>query len=184
MPWERRKISSTPFTSAERKRFRNLLELAKSSPFPGEQANALTAAKRMASKNGMTLEEAAAAQPPEPAQVPQNPKRTRKDDIQVKEFVKYADLMDYQLRMEKLQREHAFNAARMRGLDADADKAKAAQQKRFASTIRKSKSNVRMEPEKYAEVLLKETAFPIHEIADLSGLDIYKVVTLKLKMRK
>ncbi len=180
---ERWKISSTPFTAAERKRFRNLLELAKSSPFPGEQANALTAAKRMASKNGMSLEEAAAAQPPDPKQVPQNPRRTREDEIRVKEFVKYANLMEYQLRADKYQREEAFKAARARGLDEAEERAKE-RRKNFASTMRKSKSNVRMPPLKYAEVLLKETAFPIHEIADLTGLDVYKVVAIKLKMRK
>ena len=40
------------------------------------------------------------------------------------------------------------------------------------------------DPVSYATVLIKETQFSVREIAELSGLDIYKVTALKLKSRK
>jgi len=40
------------------------------------------------------------------------------------------------------------------------------------------------DPVSYAIVLIKETQFSAQEIAELSGLDIYKVTALKLKSRK
>ena len=43
--------------SETQKRFSNLLELAKRSKFKGERNNALSAAKRIATKHGMTIEE-------------------------------------------------------------------------------------------------------------------------------
>ena len=59
----RRRSISEPFTEEERTRFRNLLELANSSKFDGERANALAAATRIATKHGMTLDEAARWRP-------------------------------------------------------------------------------------------------------------------------
>jgi len=159
-----------------------LLELAKSSPFAGEKANALAAAKRMAARNGMSLEDAAAAQPPEPHVAPENPRPTQADEIRAKEFARYADLMEYQLRMDKVSRESAFKAARERGLDQEEEKAEARRKKRAANFTR-SRSNARMEPTKHAEMLLRETSFPFHEVANITGLDVYQVVAVKLKMR-
>ena len=43
--------------SETQKRFSNLLELAKRSKFRGERNNALSAAKRIAEKHGMTIKE-------------------------------------------------------------------------------------------------------------------------------
>ena len=137
----------------------------------------------MAARNGMTLEEAAAAQPPEPHVVPEDPRPTREDEIRAKEFARYADLMDYQLRMEKIMRDNAFNAARARGLDREEQQVEESRKKRAANFTR-SRSKARMEPQKHAEVLLKETSFPFHEVAVITGLDVYEVVAVKLKMRK
>ena len=41
-----------------------------------------------------------------------------------------------------------------------------------------------MRPEVHAAVLLRETRLPFREVADITGLDIYDVVGMKLKMRK
>ena len=38
-------------------------------------------------------------------------------------------------------------------------------------------------PYSFAKVLLSETSMPLREIVSLTGLDIYRVVGLKLKMR-
>ena len=38
-------------------------------------------------------------------------------------------------------------------------------------------------PTDHAEVLLKETSLPSHEIAKMTGLDVYEVFGIKLKNR-
>ena len=38
-------------------------------------------------------------------------------------------------------------------------------------------------PTDHAEVLLKETSLPSHEIAKMTGLDVYEVFGMKLKNR-
>ena len=40
-----------------------------------------------------------------------------------------------------------------------------------------------MDPAKHAAVLLQDTSLPFHEVAAITGLDIYEVVGLKLKLR-
>ena len=42
----------------------------------------------------------------------------------------------------------------------------------------------RRNPLKHAEVLLKETSLHFDEIAEITGLNIYEVVGIKLKLRK
>ena len=60
----RRTPISEQLTPEEQVRFHNLLKLAKESPFPGERENALAAAERMATRHGLTLEEAATGNSP------------------------------------------------------------------------------------------------------------------------
>ena len=59
---------ATSFNDAERKRFQGLLRLAAESPYVGERENALAAARRMAERHGMTVEEAAGMERPRAAQ--------------------------------------------------------------------------------------------------------------------
>ena len=40
-----------------------------------------------------------------------------------------------------------------------------------------------LNPTERAEVLLKETSLPAHEIAKMTGLDVYQVFGMKLKAR-
>ena len=40
-----------------------------------------------------------------------------------------------------------------------------------------------MEPWQHARLLLTETSLPLREIAEITGLDLYDVVGLKLKLR-
>jgi len=134
----------------------------------------------MATRNGMSIEEAAANQPPAPEQVPEYPKKTHEEWLREQEFIRQAGLMEYKLRMDKLQREEALKAARRRGLDAE-EKAEKGKPK---STIRTSRSRVRMDPRRHARVLLHETNFQFDEIAGITGLDVYQVVEEKLKMRR
>ena len=69
---------STPFTENERQRFRNLLELANSSPYQGERDNAMAAAERLAGRHGMTLGGSGARRDPEPETRAAAPARSRK----------------------------------------------------------------------------------------------------------
>ena len=47
----------------------------------------------------------------------------------------------------------------------------------------RSSSNARRHPAKHAEILLKETSLTFHDIAEITGLDVIKIVTIKLKLR-
>ena len=177
-----------PFTETDRERLRNLLELAESSPFPGERDNALAAAKRLAERYGMSLEEAASWQP-DRQRAPGRPGRHPAMDGEfVSPFVyrpdrKTADrwqrtsLDPAALEAEKKRWEEAVDAARQRGLDGG----EKSETERFGT--RRPNSRSRRNPIAHATVLLKETSLPFEEIADITGLDIYDVIAMKLKLR-
>lgn len=82
---------------------------------------------------------------------------------------------------EKTRWNTAYEAARRRGLDQEAEAAEAAPPKRRAS--QQPKSNRRMNPELHARSLLGETTLPLEEVAAITKLSIYQVTGLKLKMR-
>ena len=172
-PFWRRPIS-TPLSNAERIRFRNLLELANSSEFAGERDNALAAAQRIAQRHGLTLEEAArmgleskAAPPPQV-------------DLEAaarQRAMRFAQAQQEAMAREKQRWEEAVRRARARGLDS------ANQAPSRADSRPRRWSRTRRDPTKHAAVLLEETSLPFHEIASITGLDIYSVVGMKLKMR-
>jgi len=188
----RRPVISTGFSEAERQRFHNLLHLAAESPFEGERANALAAAKRLAERFGLTLEEAAAGgskddrhQRPRDEYPPHEP---RSDDFMADDlgfrpqtldrFARAMHLMDNYILSDKARRESALREAQMRGLDADELR------KAVTSSVTQKRSKVRrMNPYRHATTLLRETSLSFREIANITGLDIYAVVGLKLKLR-
>lgn len=158
--------ASRAMTPVERERFDTFLKIAAESPFPGERANALDAARRLAGRYGMSLDQArrgragpAAAGPPRPA--PRNA----------------AGLAEARLRAERERRERALREAVARGLDRETRGRGGAARPRPAFNAR------RRDSQSFARVLLEETRLPLTEIVSLTGLDIYKVVGLKLKMR-
>ena len=149
------------------------MKLAAESPFEGERENALVAARRLATRHGMTLEEAARAdaiavrrEAPRPATTPAD----------INRFAAAVHLSDYHLHVDKLRREEALAKARLRGLDRE-------ELARRAPAKMKSMSKRRMKPETHAAVLLRETRLRFREVAEITGLDIYQVVGMKLKMR-
>lgn len=89
----------------------------------------------------------------------------------------FAWVQQEQMAREKRRWEEAVQRARMRGLDGGPDALVRAQPKW------RPQSRARRNPRKHAEVLLAETRLPIREIAAITGLDIYSVVGMKLKMR-
>ena len=170
-------IEKRPLRGPARDRFRALLKLASESPFEGERENALAAASRLAEQHGLTLDEA--AQPAErAANVDRKPKPASKDQFKTSEFANYYDASERNLQADKERREAAMRDAVARGLDKD----KQASRERAAHRKPSRKSSQR-NPRNYAQVLLTETAFSLDEIVGLTGLDIYEVVGLKLKMR-
>lgn len=174
---------SVGFTEAERQRFHNLLQLAAESPFEGERANALAAATRLAARCGLTLDEAAAGGHREPPRT-----RSRGDDFMADDlgfqpqtldrFARAVHLMDDFILHDKARRDDALRSAQARGLDADELR------KAVTATVTQARLNRRrMNPNRHAATLLRETSLSFREIASITGLDIYSVVGLKLKLR-
>ncbi len=178
---EERPISK-PFTENEQRRFRNLLELANSSPYQGERDNAMAAAERLAERHGMTLEDAASGGMQMPRQEP--PPRSGPEMAQERELARVVHLMDYQIQLDKARIAEAMQEAIARGYDPEADRIHRRQQPQALQNWRPSRSRRRMEPYRHARVLLEETSLPIEEIADITGLDVYKVAGLKLQIRR
>jgi len=120
----------------------------------------------------MTLEEAAEAGQAGPR--PQEFTPTPDPDFSA--FAQAVHLMDYHLAVDKMRREAALQDAIRRGLVND----EPVPPKFQKATAQKRR---RMNPWRHARVLLSETSLPFREIATITGLDIYQVVGLKLKMR-
>jgi len=131
----------------------------------------------MATARGMTLEEAATGGPaPERPEPKQN--RPRTPSGQAKGMARAAQMMDGWINADKARRDAAMEEARMRGLDAEERRRAEAEANRL-----QRRNNRRRDPKSHARVLLAETSLPIKEICSITGLDIYEVVRLKLKMR-
>ena len=161
---------SERLTPEEQVRFHNLLKLAKESPFPGERENALAAAERLASRRGLTLEEAATgASPTQTA-------RAQADASQfAQDLAAFVHMTDYQIYLEKQRRDAARKAAEARGLDRG-------ETGRQPPPSRRHRSNARMEPRKHAWALVRETKLSYQEIANITGLDIYQVLLMKIQL--
>ena len=161
--------------SETQKRFSNLLELAKRSKFRGERNNALSAAKRIAEKHGMTIKEfeKGASKPKDANSRPwANKNRQKKENIASELFKNINDTYH-----EKERWQRAVNSAKARGLDENIRK----RENIFEKSISLSKN--KRPAGKHAEVLLKETSLSFKEITEITGLNIYHVVGIKLKLR-
>jgi hypothetical protein len=177
-----RSAISTVFTESERNRFRNLLELANSSKYKGERENALAAATRIAQKHDMTLEEAARFAPTEGTDDDKKAMPRQEYHQRPRKSSDTGDTAQTQLspEEEKKRWQNAVNKAKDRGLDK-AEEAKAAALE--AANARRTNSKSRRNPDTHANILLKETSFTFEEIADITGLDVYKIIAMKLKSR-
>lgn len=165
-------------TPDEQVRFHNLLLLAKESPFEGERENALAAATRLARRRGMTLEEAAMRQA-QPSAIPSQ--SAQADRERVREKAAFVHMTDYQIHVEKQQRDTARREAEARGLDRK--EREAAERRRAARPIRQvRRSTARLAPDKHAWALVRETRLPYNEIARITGLDIYEVLLMKIQV--
>ncbi|MBS27339.1 MAG: hypothetical protein CL566_00180 [Alphaproteobacteria bacterium] len=140
---------------------------------------ALAAAERMAKSRGMSLEEAAGGGPAPPRPEARFPRFTRQQEKDAYGLAKAAQMTDAWINADKARRDAAMEAARKRGLDEEERlKAEAAANRIVRRNDRKR------DPVSHARVLLGETSLPLEEISNLTGLDIYEVVGMKLKMRR
>ena len=161
--------------SETQKRFSNLLELAKRSKFKGERNNALSAAKRIATKHGMTIEEFEkdTSNSKDKNNSPWANKSRQKKENFANELFKNINDSYY----EKQRWQRAVNSAKARGLDENIRKRENA----FEKSLSLSKN--KRPAAKHAEVLLKETSLSFKEITEITGLNIYQVVGIRLKIR-
>ena len=169
----------TPLSAGERVRLDALLKVAAESPFPGERENALDAARRLAERHGMSLQEATG----EPRHALRNTRATRNPGMfgarEVADFVAWSEA---RLRADKERYERALREAIERGLD-DGVRVRACGPGPGREAAPRPSGRCRS-PHSFARILLSETSLPLGEIVSLTGLDIYRVVGLKLKMRR
>tara|TARA_R110002110_G_scaffold85816_1_gene223336 strand:- start:76063 stop:76539 length:477 start_codon:yes stop_codon:yes gene_type:complete len=156
-----------------------LLNLAKESPYEGERTAALAAAERMVKSHGMTLEEAATGGPAPERPEERFPQFSRRASEDAQGLAKAARMSDAWIDADKARRDAALEEAQQRGLD-EAERRKAA----AAANRVPRRNNRKRDPDSHARVLLNETSLPLEEISVLTGLDVYEVVALKLKMRQ
>ncbi len=147
-----------------------MLKLAKESPFPGERENALAAAERLASRRGLTLEEAAIGASPTQAARPNSENTPFARDLAA-----FVHMNDYQIYLDKQRRDKARKEAEERGLENS-------KSKKQPQAARRHRSNARMEPQKHAWALVRETQLPYQEIANITGLNIYQVLLMKIQL--
>lgn len=148
--------------------------MAAESPFEGERINAIDAATRLASKHGLTLKEAARGEEPQtrPAPTPTVVRWGPNRDLAA-----FVHLSEHFVRTDKERRDRAMEDAIARGLETGPRaRERPAVKRSFGGGARRNGNS-------HARVLLMETSLPLREVADLTGLDIYQVVGMKLKLR-
>ena len=80
--------------------------------------------------------------------------------------------------LDKARWQSAVKEAQNRGLDWS-------EQKKTVRELRHHNfGKARRHPVKHAQVLLNETSLPFFEIAQITGLNVYQVVTIKLQLRE
>jgi hypothetical protein len=157
-----------------------LLELANSSKYQGERENAMAAATRIAQKHNMTLDEAARWTPPiENDNTPMPRQEFYQRPRKGADFANSSQTQE-SADAEKKRWQAAMDRAKDRGLDKAEEAKKAAQE---AANARRRNSKSKRNPIVHAKILLKETALSFEEIADITGLNVYQIVGMKLKSR-
>lgn len=147
-----------------RKRLDGLLTLAARTPYSGERRNALAAARRLVERFGLQSELR-----PEP--------RSRRSGWGLEDCL----LTQGALLAAKQARAQALAAARARGLDPPA--ASLPRSSARSPVWRRRWSGKRQVPWVLARTLLIETRLSLGEIAEITGLSVYRVTALKLRLR-
>ena len=152
-----------------------MLELASSSEFDGERTNALAAAHRIAAKYKISLKEAVGF-PPSERNVNLSSRISNIHDYPY--AVSNVFENSHNEALDKARWQSAVKEAQNRGLDWS-------EQKKTVRKLRQYKfGKARRHPVKHAQVLLNETSLRFSEIAQITGLNVYQVVTIKLQLRE
>ncbi len=169
------------FTTEERERFRKLLVLANDGTFAGERDAALAAARRLAERCGMSLEEAAR----QDARADPEPHGLRAYGFWQRQREEEAAFAEG---LHRAWHQHdpisaAASRARQRALweEEEAERRDRSQQRRARS--RRFSRGGGMPPLDHARVLILETRFPLVEISRITGVSLHQLVGMKLKLR-
>ena len=128
--------------------------------------------------NNLSLAEAARWDPniPHPHSSPHPPHRHNLDNLAA-DFTAISTNINRE-HIEKLRWQSAVRAAEDRGLNSSKSK------EQFREKATRNSRKTRRHPQKHAKILLDETSLPFQEIAEITGLNIYQVVCIKLKSRE
>ena len=126
----------------------------------------------------MSLEEAAGSESSEAHLTRSAGVRTLHDYPHMTSFGSKVLKNTYNESLDKARWQSAVKEAQKRGLDWSEGKktVRELRQHRFGKA--------RRHPVKHAQVLLNETSLPFTEIAQITGLNVYQVVTIKLQLRE
>ena len=117
---------------------------------------------------------------PEPMQAPRPERPDRRAAEEMAEMFGFSEARH---QSEKQRYEEALKEAIARGRDVGAAKATASAAETRSWHVPRSTNGRKRSPGSFARVLLAETSLPLEEIVSLTGLDIYTVVGMKLKLR-
>ena len=185
--WLEFRPMSGSFTLSQQQRFRKLLTLAAESPFAGERDAALAAANRMAESAGMDLEEAAGA-----CGRSDREQAAERDAARGSGVVNEGWPEDISPSMRRAAWagyawEAAASRARQRQREETEMRQREEEAERRANSTRgrsnQPRSSRAMPRGDFARVLLLETGLSLRDIAEITELNIYEVVGLKLKLR-
>ena len=153
------------------------MALAAGSSYDGEREAALAAARRLAERHGMSLAEAARwGREPDPVREETPFERMRRERAAAR--AQAFRESERQAEEDRARFRAAWDDAVRRGLDCEDKRPRREPGPGFVWRSRR-----RLEPVQHATVLLNETRLPFSEIAEITGLDRYDVVGLKLKLR-
>ena len=104
--------------------------------------------------------------------------RNFNDHPHVASYVSNVSKISHNESLDKARWQSAVKEAQNRGLDRS-------EQKKTVRELRQHNfGKTRRHPVKHAQVLLNETSLPFFEIAQITGLNVYQVVTIKLQLRE
>lgn len=98
-----------------------------------------------------------------------------------RDISRFVHLLDSEIQAQKAARDRALAEAIRRGLDAELRGSATKPARRRAQAVELHPR--KMESWNHARLLLAETSLPLEEVVELTGLNIYDIVGLKLKMR-
>lgn len=164
---------------ADRDRFRKLLTLAAESPFAGEREAALIAAERLATRNGLSLDEAARGFTGSESSETESRRRRPRDEQRSAWMHNVYSHYAYDAAASRARQQHRKNVE----AEQRAEEQRQRDQRSWSRQFR-ARSRQRIPPLEHARILMQETRFPLREISTITGVSMHDLVGLKLKLRE